>query len=53
MVLSVQSIFQEKYFVLGVRCLAGFKDSAFFTTNSSESLNHVIKQEVQWKESHN
>ena len=34
-----------------VRRLAGFKDSAFFTTNSSESLNHLIKQEVQWKES--
>ena len=34
-----------------VRHLAGFKDFAFFTTNSSESLNHLIKQEVQWKES--
>ena len=32
-----------------VRQLAGFKGS-FFTTNCSESLNHVIKQEVQWKE---
>ena len=25
--------------------------TCFFTTNSSESLNHVIKQEVEWKES--
>ncbi len=25
--------------------------TSFFTTNSSESLNHVIKQEVEWKES--
>lgn len=33
-----------------VRHLAGFRGS-FFTTNCSESLNHVIKQEVQWKES--
>ena len=41
----------KKSILPGVRCLAGFKDSAFFTTNSSESLNHVIKQEVQWKES--
>ena len=33
-----------------VRLFAGFKGSSFFTTNCSESLNHVIKQEVQWKE---
>ena len=32
-----------------VRHLAGFKGSSFFTTNCGESLNHVIKQEVQWK----
>lgn len=31
---------------------AGCKDpTCFFTTNISESLNHVIKQEVEWKES--
>jgi len=24
--------------------------SSFFTTNSSESMNHIIKQEVEWKE---
>ena len=36
----------------GVRSKAGCKDPmCFFTTNSSESLNHLIKQEVEWKES--
>ncbi len=31
---------------------AGCKDpTCLFTTNSGESLNHVIKQEVEWKES--
>ena len=35
-----------------VRSKAGCKDPThFFTTNSSESLNHLIKQEVEWKES--
>ena len=35
-----------------VRSQTGCKDPThFFTTNSSESLNHVIKQEVEWKES--
>ena len=35
-----------------VRSKAGCKDPThFFTTNSSEPLNHLIKQEVQWKES--
>ena len=34
-----------------VRSTAGFKDSSrFITANCSESLNHVIKQEVEWKE---
>ena len=33
------------------RRLAGCKDpTCFFTTNSSESLNHIIKQEIEWKE---
>ena len=33
------------------RRLAGCGDpTCFFTTNSSESLNHIIKQEVEWKE---
>ena len=36
----------------GARRREGCKDpTSFFTTNSSESLNHVIKQEVEWKES--
>ena len=36
----------------GVRSKAGCKDPThYFTTNSSESLNHLIKQEVEWKES--
>ena len=35
-----------------VRSKAGYKNpTCFFTTNSSESLNHLIKQEVEWKES--
>ena len=35
-----------------VRCQAGLKDPlALFTTNCSESLNDVIKMEVEWKES--
>ena len=35
-----------------VRSKAGCKDpTCFFTTNSSESLNHLIKHEVEWKES--
>ena len=29
---------------------AGLKETCHFTTNTSESLNHVIKQEVEWKE---
>lgn len=34
-----------------VRVKAGLKDpSLHFTTNCSESLNHVIKKEVDWKE---
>ena len=33
-----------------VRVKAGLKESCHFTTNTSESLNHVIKQEVEWKE---
>ena len=33
-----------------VRRRAGWKKESFFTTNCSESLNHVIKQEVEWKE---
>lgn len=33
-----------------VRQQAGCKNpSRLFTTNSSESLNHVIKMEVEWK----
>ena len=39
------------YFLPGARCRAGCKDPTSFFTNSSESLNHVIKQEVEWKES--
>ena len=35
----------------GVRCEAGKDPTCFFTTNCSESLNHLIKQEVEWKES--
>ena len=36
-----------------VRQQAGCKEpSRLFTTKSSESLNHVIKMEVEWKESH-
>lgn len=34
-----------------IRRLAGWTSDKKFTTNSSESLNHVIKQEVEWKES--
>ena len=35
-----------------MRSKAGCKDpTSFFTTNSSESLNHLIKQKVEWKES--
>ena len=34
-----------------VRAKAGIRDpSHHFTTNASESLNHIIKQEVNWKE---
>ena len=33
-----------------IRKKAGIDGSSFFTTNNSESLNHIIKQEVQWKE---
>ena len=34
-----------------VRMKAGLKDSStHFTTNCSESLNHVIKKQVDWKE---
>lgn len=29
---------------------AGLKETCHFTTNTSKSLIHVIKQEVQWKE---
>ena len=36
----------------GGRSKAGCKDpTCFFTTNSSESLNHLIIQGVEWKES--
>ena len=34
-----------------VRVNAGFDSTRKFTTNMSESINHVIKQEVDWKES--
>ena len=34
----------------GVRSRAGADPGRLFTTNSSESINHVIKQEVEWKE---
>uniref|UniRef100_A0A1X7SJT8 MULE transposase domain-containing protein n=1 Tax=Amphimedon queenslandica TaxID=400682 RepID=A0A1X7SJT8_AMPQE len=34
--------------ILGVRKRAGF--TSLYTTNNSESINHVIKQEVEWKE---
>jgi len=34
-----------------VRVKAGFDSTCKFTTNMSESINHVIKQEVDWKES--
>ena len=35
-----------------MRSKAGCKDPTyFFTTNSSESLNHLIKKEIEWKES--
>ena len=35
-----------------VKSKAGYKDpTCFFTTNSCESLNHLITQEVEWKES--
>ena len=34
-----------------IRSKAGLDPSRHFTTNNSESLNHVIKQEVDWKES--
>jgi len=31
---------------------ASCKDpTCFYTSNCSESLNHIIKQEVEWKES--
>ena len=33
-----------------VRLQAGANPQCLFTTNSSESLNHVIKEEVEWKE---
>ena len=33
-----------------VRSQAGADPGSLFTTNSSESINHVIKQEVEWKE---
>jgi len=36
--------------LLEVRRKAGFNISSLFTTNVSESLNHVIKREVEWKE---
>lgn len=35
-----------------VRAMAGVEDpSVHFTTNNSEALNHIIKYEVNWKES--
>ena len=34
-----------------VRVRAGADPDRLFTTNSSESINHVIKAEVEWKES--
>jgi len=33
-----------------VRSKAGFNASSLFITNVSESLNHIIKREVEWKE---
>ena len=33
-----------------VRVKAGLSSTNKFTTNISESINHVIKQEVNWKE---
>ena len=33
-----------------VRSRAGVDPGHLFTTNSSEAINHVIKQEVEWKE---
>ena len=33
-----------------VRSRAGVDPGHLFTTNSSEAINHVIKQEVKWKE---
>ena len=33
-----------------VRAKAGLYATSKFTTNNSESLNHVIKQEVEWQE---
>lgn len=34
-----------------VRVQAGADSDHLFTTNTSESMNHVIKAEVEWKES--
>lgn len=51
--LDFATIKLKKCFDLEVRSQAGCKDPThFFTTNSSESLNHMIKLEVEWKESH-
>ena len=36
--------------LLAIRVKAGADSQHLFTTNSSESLNHVIKAEVEWKE---
>ena len=33
-----------------VRAKAGLDPTQKFTTNISESINHVIKQEMEWKE---
>ena len=33
-----------------VRKRAGMESTCHFTSNTSESMNNVIKQEVQWKE---
>ena len=40
----------KKCVLPAVRVKAGLNPTQKFTTNISESLNHVIKQEVEWKE---
>jgi len=39
------------YVLPEVRRQAGCKDpTRLYTTNNSESMNHIIKREVEWKE---